>query len=179
MYIEHNDNDDDSCGILSFQNSGETSIMIDHALQHNTSLQNADRGISDLLSSGSSILKSLRDQRVTLKVCSQQVFKKPQLQSVSISFKFVHLCFYLYLLSHLYVLLLFWVQQLFFMFHPIWSQFFDKFCYTTPSDSNRVQCLDLVKLPGCIVYYWIASSLESVEEMITIDTMSWFCSIVP
>ena len=59
-----------SCGILSFQNSGETSIMIDHALQHNTSLQNADRGISDLLSSGSSILKSLRDQRVTLKVCS-------------------------------------------------------------------------------------------------------------
>ena len=59
-----------SCGILSFQSSGETSIMIDHALQHNTSLQNADRGISDLLSSGSSILKSLRDQRVTLKVCS-------------------------------------------------------------------------------------------------------------
>ena len=78
MYIEHNDNDDDSCGILSFQNSGETSIMIDHALQHNSSLQNADRGVSDLLSSGSSILKSLRDQRVTLKVCSQQVFKKPQ-----------------------------------------------------------------------------------------------------
>ena len=59
-----------SCGILSLQNSGETSIMIDHALQHNTSLQNADRGISDLLSSGSSILKSLRDQRVTLKVCT-------------------------------------------------------------------------------------------------------------
>lgn len=48
-------------------NSGETSIMIDHALQHNTSLQNADRGISDLLSGGSSILTSLRDQRVTLK----------------------------------------------------------------------------------------------------------------
>ena len=43
--------------------------MIDHALQHNTSLQNADRGIGDLLSSGSSILTSLRDQRVTLKVC--------------------------------------------------------------------------------------------------------------
>ena len=52
-----------------FQNSGETSIMIDHALQHNTSLQNADRGISDLLGSGSSILTSLRDQRLTLKVC--------------------------------------------------------------------------------------------------------------
>ena len=43
--------------------------MIDHALQHNTSLQNADRGISDLLGSGSSILTSLRDQRLTLKVC--------------------------------------------------------------------------------------------------------------
>ena len=56
--------------IYHFQNSGETSIMIDHALQHNTSLQNADRGISDLLSSGSSILTSLRDQRLTLKVCS-------------------------------------------------------------------------------------------------------------
>ena len=55
--------------ICHFQNSGETSIMIDHALQHNTSLQNADRGISDLLSSGSSILTSLRDQRLTLKVC--------------------------------------------------------------------------------------------------------------
>ena len=47
--------------------------MIDHALQHNMSLQNADRGISDLLSSGSSILTSLRDQRVTLKVCSLHV----------------------------------------------------------------------------------------------------------
>ena len=58
---------------LILQNSGETSIMIDHALQHNTSLQNADRGISDLLSSGSSILTSLRDQRVTLKVCSLHV----------------------------------------------------------------------------------------------------------
>lgn len=56
--------------IYHFQNSGETSIMIDHALQHNTSLQNADTGISDLLSSGSSILTSLRDQRLTLKVCS-------------------------------------------------------------------------------------------------------------
>lgn len=55
--------------IFFFQNSGETSIMIDHALQHNTSLQNADRGISDLLGSGSSILTSLRDQRLTLKVC--------------------------------------------------------------------------------------------------------------
>ena len=42
--------------------------MIDHALQHNTSLQNADRGISDLLGSGSSILTSLREQHVTLKV---------------------------------------------------------------------------------------------------------------
>lgn len=54
-------------------NSGETSIMIDHALQHNTSLQNADRGISDLLSSGSSILTSLRDQRLTLKGAHKRI----------------------------------------------------------------------------------------------------------
>ncbi|XP_074628081.1 Golgi SNAP receptor complex member 2-like [Acropora palmata] len=54
-------------------NSGETSIMIDHALQHNTSLQNADRGIGDLLSSGSSILTSLRDQRLTLKGAHKRI----------------------------------------------------------------------------------------------------------
>lgn len=54
-------------------NSGETSIMIDHALQHNTSLQNADRGISDLLGSGSSILTSLRDQRLTLKGAHKRI----------------------------------------------------------------------------------------------------------
>jgi len=42
--------------------------MIDHALQHNTGLQNANRGLDDMLSSGSSILSGLREQRNVLKV---------------------------------------------------------------------------------------------------------------
>ncbi|CAG0920177.1 unnamed protein product [Notodromas monacha] len=46
---------------------GDTSIMIDHALQHHTSLQNAHRGMDDLIGSGTSILESLRDQRSSLK----------------------------------------------------------------------------------------------------------------
>ncbi|KAL9959146.1 hypothetical protein ACROYT_G036236 [Oculina patagonica] len=54
-------------------NSGETSIMIDHALQHHSALENADRGISDLLGSGSSILTSLRDQRLTLKGAHKRI----------------------------------------------------------------------------------------------------------
>jgi hypothetical protein len=41
--------------------------MIDHALQHNSSLHNASQGVDDLLGSGSSILTNLREQRVTLK----------------------------------------------------------------------------------------------------------------
>ncbi|XP_075236170.1 golgi SNAP receptor complex member 2 [Lycorma delicatula] len=45
----------------------DTTIFIDHSLQHNMSLQNANRGVDDLLKSGSSILDSLKDQRVTLK----------------------------------------------------------------------------------------------------------------
>jgi hypothetical protein len=42
--------------------------MIDHALKHNTGLQNSNRGIDDMISSGSSILTGLRDQRNVLKV---------------------------------------------------------------------------------------------------------------
>lgn len=41
--------------------------MIDYALQHNTSLQNASHGVDELLGSGSSILSNLREQRLTLK----------------------------------------------------------------------------------------------------------------
>ncbi|CAB3987782.1 Golgi SNAP receptor complex member 2-like [Paramuricea clavata] len=48
-------------------NNGDTSIMIDHALQHNSSLHNASQGVDDLLGSGSSILTNLREQRITLK----------------------------------------------------------------------------------------------------------------
>ena len=55
------------CGNLK-QNSSETTIMIDHALQHNTSLQNANQGMDEMIGSGSSILTGLREQRATLKV---------------------------------------------------------------------------------------------------------------
>ena len=45
-----------------------TSIMIDHELQHNTSLHNAHRGIDDLLGQGAATISNLRDQRSMLKV---------------------------------------------------------------------------------------------------------------
>ncbi|XP_014244072.1 Golgi SNAP receptor complex member 2 [Cimex lectularius] len=48
-------------------NEEDTTIMIDHSLQHNMSLQNAHRGMDDMLNSGSSILENMRYQRNTLK----------------------------------------------------------------------------------------------------------------
>lgn len=54
-------------------NEQNTAIMIDHALQHNTSLQNAHRGMDELLGSGSSILTGLREQRVTLKGAHKKI----------------------------------------------------------------------------------------------------------
>ncbi|XP_001625463.2 Golgi SNAP receptor complex member 2 [Nematostella vectensis] len=54
-------------------NSGETSIMIDHALQHNTGLQNAHQGMDEMISSGSSILTSLREQRNVLKGAQKRI----------------------------------------------------------------------------------------------------------
>ncbi|KAF7239180.1 Golgi SNAP receptor complex member 2 [Varanus komodoensis] len=48
-------------------NDSDTTIPIDETLQFNESLQNAHRGMDDLLGSGTSILQVLRDQRVTLK----------------------------------------------------------------------------------------------------------------
>ncbi|XP_050436388.1 probable Golgi SNAP receptor complex member 2 [Adelges cooleyi] len=41
----------------------DTTILIDHTIQHQNSLQGAHRGVDDLLGSGVSILQSLRDQR--------------------------------------------------------------------------------------------------------------------
>uniref|UniRef100_A0ACB8EU49 Golgi SNAP receptor complex member 2 n=1 Tax=Sphaerodactylus townsendi TaxID=933632 RepID=A0ACB8EU49_9SAUR len=49
-------------------NDSDTTIPIDETLQFNESLQNAHRGMDDLIGSGTSILRGLRDQRVTLKV---------------------------------------------------------------------------------------------------------------
>lgn len=46
----------------------DTTIPIDETLQYNESLQNAHRGMDDLIGSGTGILHGLRDQRVMLKV---------------------------------------------------------------------------------------------------------------
>lgn len=45
----------------------DTAILIDHSLQHNLSLQNAHRGMDDMLLSGTNILENMREQRNTLK----------------------------------------------------------------------------------------------------------------
>lgn len=47
--------------------------MLDHALEHNNSLGNANRGMDDLLGSGQSILDNLREQRSTLKSAHKRV----------------------------------------------------------------------------------------------------------
>lgn len=52
----------------------DTSILIDHNIQHNMSLQNANRGMDDMLRSGSSILESLKDQRGTIKGAHRRLF---------------------------------------------------------------------------------------------------------
>ncbi|KAK1119144.1 hypothetical protein K0M31_013641 [Melipona bicolor] len=51
----------------TFTTNDHVDIMIDHNVQHNYSLRNAIGGVDDLLQSGSSILDSLRSQRITLK----------------------------------------------------------------------------------------------------------------
>lgn len=42
--------------------------MIDHSLQHHTRLTGANRGMDEMLDSGSNILASLKEQRMSLKV---------------------------------------------------------------------------------------------------------------
>uniref|UniRef100_A0A1B6LIN1 Golgi SNAP receptor complex member 2 n=1 Tax=Graphocephala atropunctata TaxID=36148 RepID=A0A1B6LIN1_9HEMI len=51
----------------------DTSIIIDYSVQHNTSLQNANRGVDDMLRSGSGILDNLRDQRNTIKGAHRKI----------------------------------------------------------------------------------------------------------
>lgn len=51
----------------TFTANDHVDIMIDHNTQHNSSLRNAVHGVDDLIQSGSSILDSLRSQRITLK----------------------------------------------------------------------------------------------------------------
>lgn len=54
-------------------NSADTSIMIDHALKHNTSLHNSNQAMDDLLGSGQGILENLREQRGILKSAHKKV----------------------------------------------------------------------------------------------------------
>jgi Golgi SNAP receptor complex protein 2 len=54
-------------------NDPDTSIMIDHALQHNQSLQNANRGLDDILASGRNIIGGLRGQGDTLKGVQRRI----------------------------------------------------------------------------------------------------------
>ncbi|KAK6644549.1 hypothetical protein RUM43_000816 [Polyplax serrata] len=45
----------------------DTTIFIDHSLQHQNSLQRANRNLDDLISVGSGVLENLKEQRMTLK----------------------------------------------------------------------------------------------------------------
>ena len=50
-----------------FQTNADTTIDLDYSLQHNTQMQNAHRGVDEMLSTGGSVLDSLRNQRELLK----------------------------------------------------------------------------------------------------------------
>ena len=63
------------------------------------------------------LYQTLQTTKMNLKTVRLTRFQKPQLQSVSIFFKFVHPCLHLYL----YLILTFWA--VIFMFHSIWWQF--------------------------------------------------------
>jgi len=54
--------------------SGETSIMIDHSLQHHTRLNRANKGMDEMLDSGSNVLASLKDQRMSLKGVQKRLY---------------------------------------------------------------------------------------------------------
>jgi len=51
----------------------ETSIMIDRALEHQTSLARTNRYMDDMLGQGASILENLREQRGTLKSAQKKM----------------------------------------------------------------------------------------------------------
>lgn len=58
---------------------GETSIAMDqgqmiYAQKHHDSLQNANRGVDDMLQSGAGILENLRDQRMTIKGAHRRLY---------------------------------------------------------------------------------------------------------
>lgn len=54
-------------------NPDVTAINIDYALQHQNSLQNANRGVDEMLHTGANALESLRSQRLTLKGAHRRI----------------------------------------------------------------------------------------------------------
>ncbi|KAJ8669344.1 hypothetical protein QAD02_000603 [Eretmocerus hayati] len=50
-----------------FTTNDHVDIMIDHSVQYNASLNNATRGVDDMIQHGSGILENLRSQRYTIK----------------------------------------------------------------------------------------------------------------
>lgn len=54
-------------------NPDVTAINIDYALQHQNSLQNANRGVDEMLHTGANALESLRSQRMTLKGAHRRI----------------------------------------------------------------------------------------------------------
>lgn len=56
-----------------FTANSETSIDIDHSLQHHNSMLNAHRGIDDMLNHGQNILENIRSQGSRLKGVRKQI----------------------------------------------------------------------------------------------------------
>lgn len=54
-------------------NPDVTAINIDYAIQHQNSLQNAHRGVDEMLHTGANSLESLRSQRMTLKGAHRRI----------------------------------------------------------------------------------------------------------
>jgi golgi SNAP receptor complex member 2 len=50
-----------------FQANADTTIDLDYSLQHHTQMNNAHKGVDEMLSTGSNILDSLKNQRELLK----------------------------------------------------------------------------------------------------------------
>lgn len=54
-------------------NPDVTAINIDHGIQHQSSLQNAHKGVDEMLHTGFNALDSLRSQRITLKGAHRRI----------------------------------------------------------------------------------------------------------
>uniref|UniRef100_A0A0K8TS74 Putative golgi snap receptor complex member 2-like protein n=1 Tax=Tabanus bromius TaxID=304241 RepID=A0A0K8TS74_TABBR len=56
-----------------FAANSETAIEIDYSLQHHNSLNNAHKGVDEMIHTGSNVLDSLRNQRETLKGARRRI----------------------------------------------------------------------------------------------------------